>query len=327
MPCPTLLASIRHSDKVARQLSRETAHVTGVSRPTLCVVAVGSLGRLEVTGASDFDSVFIVPEGLRISERRLHTQIESVFACAARAGLKLPKADGIYRLPVREAELLSSTAHGSLSESPAVFGKRIQMLLDARALTGRGYFRQLQRRILRWYQTPSVRAQRPNPWEFLQRDLIRYANSYTNWQLAKYDVSHDDSWALRNAKLHTTRYLTWLGLWLLVLRAQREGKGAFDWVARALALTPLARVLGVIAEFDPAAAARLVQSYEIAFAVLSAPPTRARLTAQSRNQRDANELISELTRLAQTLREESEGFVLRNFRADCPHPRFGAIPF
>ena len=252
-----------------------------------CVAAAGSLGRLEAGEGADLDTLFIVDESHETGcTPAIQQAIERFFAEVAELGLREPKAHGIFRVPISRQVLVDPAARGRLDESPAHFGPRIQCLLDARCIHGREAFVELQREILAWYE-PRPRLSVEPLWHYLESDLLRYAHAYRNWQRIKPGDDAEDSWALRQAKLHTTRHVTWLGLQALILRARSrgdaEGRGALlPW----LALSPIERLTQVAHEDDASLAAELGACYEAMLEFLSTPGVRQRLIATARPSAD-----------------------------------------
>ncbi len=242
-----------------------------------CVAAAGSLGRLEAGPGADLDTLFVVDSGDATSVATASGAVMSFFARLAGLPLKLPKPDGIFCRPVTRDDLLAADARGRVDESPRIFGPRIQMLLDARPIHGEAQFRMLRRAILDWYAVPP-RLSIDAAWSYLVSDLIRYAHAYRNWQRLKLDGHGEDSWSLRQAKLHSCRFMTWLGLYALVFRAREEADGeGRGWLDDHLDLTPIERVAVVCRDDSPGLADEVVAIYATMIAMLAQPATRAAL--------------------------------------------------
>lgn len=247
--------------------------------PLAAIAAAGSLGRLEAGPNSDLDAIVILAE--HAAPDAVAHALDRVWASATQAGFKVPKANGIFRHGIARAQLLAPEAIGRIDESPAVFGKRIQILLDARAFHGDAYFASLRRATLEWYLAPSRQYGVDDPWEYLLSDLLRYANAYKNWQVAKLTRAHDDSWALRQAKLRSSRFVTWLGMWMLILCAREMPGHGVDWVQEQLTLTPLERVELVIRAEAPQVMHDLLVHYDAIQSLMQNAAVRARLVASA----------------------------------------------
>lgn len=272
---PTLWAARETSQQLLAGLARALTQNAGALAGIETVIAAGSLGRLETHAGSDFDGILIARPG------GPSTVPGDMFDIVAACGLKPPKADGIYRATITAETLCRLSARGSLDEPPAHFGKRMQVLLDARAVTGEAAFRQLQREILDWYAGDSISRYPDAQWTLLINDLSRYLHAYAGWQQFKCARSDDDGWYLRQAKLRGSRMLTFAGLLLLLGESSVLGADKRAWVAARLGLSPLARVAAVMQPRDAAAFQRVLTDYEAVHALLATPAVREELVARS----------------------------------------------
>ena len=259
-------------------LERARAALADQHAPSLETIAVGgSLGRLEASAASDFDCLLVARDDA--AERAVRDDVERVMQTLAGIGLALPKADGIYRQAVTRAALLDPAARGCLDEAPAVFGKRMTCLLDARPLAGDGAFARLRRDVVAWYAQDFVASRPLRSWSALVNDLSRYLHAYAVWQQFKTDSSSDDSWALRQAKLRSVRMLTFAAL-LCLLGASNHRADKVAWLLDRLDATPLERLARLMHEHREAATFdALLRAYDTAHAVLADPTARAALVA------------------------------------------------
>lgn len=276
--------ALRASREATRAMNAELACALAASAPELgpmlTVAAAGSHGRLEAGPDSDIDCLLVVDGSSALAASAVHGAVDRVMRLFAAHGLELPKADGIYRSPITPAELCAQEALGSLAETPAVFGKRMQVLLDARPLYAPEAFRRLRASILDWYGTGFV-TRHDARWTYLLNDLQRYLHAYAGWQQYRFDRSVKDGWYLRQAKLRSSRMLTFAGLlFLLGAASAREGDRR-AWLEAALDLTPLERIAAVMRPADPAGFAALLAAYERVHARLADPAVRRRLAAES----------------------------------------------
>lgn len=310
------------------ELLKDLAETTRAQQPVfLTLAAAGSLGRLEAGPDSDFDSLFIVPDKALAApdtDQTVREAIAAVFARARECGLAVPKADGIFRAAITPASLVDPAALGSLDESPATFGRRMQLLLDARPIFGVDAFCQLRAGVLDWYCSPARSLPAEAPWDYLQGDLVRYAHAYRNWQSFRHARTAEDSWALRQAKLRLVRYVTWMGLYLLVAEARAMGGQAEAWLLSRLELTPLERIVHVLEGEAPQAAARIVEAYGEGLVLLHDPAVRRALIASTAP--DTVQLPPALVRiieLADAIREALQEFMV----ARCVNDPRRALPF
>lgn len=286
----------------------------------LTLAAAGSLGRLEVHAASDFDLVAINAGGGAEDDA-----LAPVFALGAELGLALPKSHGIYRETLPRGRLCPPDARGSLKESPAAFGKRMSLLLDARPLWGDDAFNALRVDVLDWYAAGRVGRLADAQWDFLLHDLQRYAHAYAGWQAFHFEREASDGWLLRQAKLAGSRLITFAGLLCLLGASSTMGREKLPWVSAQLALTPLQRLRVAMAE-EPAEFSALCADYEALHARLSHPTARAALVADSPLSLEAALLPSAARRdiecLGNSLRRRVANFVLA--RRGEWHPDFFA---
>lgn len=266
----TAIARIRDS------LERTPEGMAGV----YTTFAAGSLGRLEATALSDVDCVVVLHDSA--AEPAIGAAaIDTVLRAITASGLRTPKAAGIYRAPVRVRELIAPAAIGSLVEPPEVFGKRIQVLLDARALHGPAEFDALRARIVEWYAHGFVAREPAKQWTYLLNDLVRYLHSYAAWQQYKLDKTSDDGWFLRHAKLRTSRVLTIASLMFLLGESSRFGAAKGEWLVERLAATPLERIVALFERYDDGRRDELLRTYDRTLALLGDSIVKRELVAAS----------------------------------------------
>lgn len=272
VPLPdSLRASARWSEARVARL-REFLRAKGNELGALvCVAAAGSLGRWEAGPASDVDCLVVGADDTSPQAREL--AMATVLESIAHAGLRAPRADGFFRQVVRRGDLLDPRRLGRLDESPQVYGKRLQCLLDTQALAGAEHLRALRGRILRWF---SIGQPRTTPLALLASELVRYRRSYVAYQ--HYCLTHGDgdSWRLRIVKLHSSRLVTVAGLLALIGEGSREAD-PLGFVEAHLELAPLDRLLRVMHLWDPSGAQALASAYAHAHAAVHDPQARARL--------------------------------------------------
>lgn len=277
--------------------------------PLVTAVAAGSLGRLEASAISDVDLIVFV-DGLQPYRDEPIPGLDRAFGAA---GLRAPKADGIYGRPVDVAAILDPAERGSLTETPTLFGSRIQVLLDGRPVCGARQFAGLRENILRWY----AGEQRASGWTHLINDLSRYLHAYAGWQQFKFTHSPDDGWLLRQAKFRSTRIVTFAGLLLLLAEQGRQAAGDLAWLLSHLDKTPLERVLFVFAQYDDADAAQFLSDYADVHARLSDAEIRRELIAASPHAAGEPvqcEAYAEIHALGDSLMNELTRFALARHR-------------
>lgn len=260
---PYLWQLRQHSLALCGQLEKELGELSNNLVPLSCVFAVGSVGRLEIGSNSDLDGVVVLqtPNVDVGSIENTMLKLETIYG---KLGFKIAKASGIYRQPVTQPELLDTQRRGSLDERPDVYGKRIQMLLDARPLLNADNFMSLQDQVLEWF-LPVIGEH--TSFTFLVNELQRYFHSYASWQMFKFEQTPNDGWYLRQAKLRTTRVITVGAMMFLIGISLHTGNQRV--LRESLTLTPMERLI-VAFEFygESDMCARLVEHYELALRVM-----------------------------------------------------------
>ena len=272
--CPALDASRAYSNALI-QRAREALAATVADLEAVETIAVcGSLGRLEANPSSDIDSIIVVDgEPGHAESAALAERVSQVLGPLE---LKASKPWGIYREPIGSASLLEIAALGSLNEPTGVFGKRLQLLLDARPLLHGKAFTRLQARVVDWYATGFLDVKPGSSWTYLINDLLRYLHSYAAWQQYKFERTRDDSWQLRQAKFRSTRLVTLAGL-LVLLGESNHDSGKRNWLIERLAYSPLERLALVMNKYDRSAFDEFLEAYEIIHRLTSDPTIRYEL--------------------------------------------------
>ncbi len=275
-PCPALQAAHRYSQLQLQQLKHRFESCAADLSAIETIAIGGSLGRLEASADSDVDCIIVLRDEISVAEGE--AQVGVIHELLAHSPFKAPKPDGIYRRGIVRKALLEHAALGSLNESAETFGKRMQLLLDARPLFGGQRFHALQRAIIGWYGSDFLTTSPSRSWTYLSHDLMRYLHSYAAWQQFKFKRSADDSWQLRQAKFRTSRLLTFAALMFLLGESDRDAN-KMDWLHQRLALTPLQRLHSIMRIYEPKAYCELLSAYETSFAILADSAVRASLVA------------------------------------------------
>jgi hypothetical protein len=214
--------------------------------PRIATIALsGSLGRMEGLDHSDADLIVIVESAdpLPLAECRGITQ--HVWSMLAPLKLPRPAGDGIFTAAVNWQSLCDPQQRGQIDESLAVFGTRIQLLLDSQPVWNRSSFDRLLGEIVRRYASGDVLRCQTAPWAYLANDLIRYYRCLAidaQWRRR----ANPQAWRVFNLKLAHSRRLLYAGLlWLLGESSQTVANRA-DWLQPCLRLTPLERVAWVM---------------------------------------------------------------------------------
>jgi hypothetical protein len=274
--CPAL-ATARHFTRARLAAAgRGLASLRRALDAIETVAVGGSLGRLEAHPGSDVDCIVILRPG--VAADRAGRAVERVLTRLDALDLAPAKAGGIYRSGIGRDALTAAHALGSLDEPAGVFGKRMQLLLDARPIFRRAALDALRRALVTWYGTGFLEADPRRSWSYLLNDLMRYLHAYAAWQQHKFERGPDDSWWLRQVKLGSTRIVTVAGL-LVLLGESSARADKREWLAARLALTPMERLCLVMCRYDEPRFLRLLAACESVQAMMADPVARAGLIA------------------------------------------------
>jgi hypothetical protein len=300
--CPALTAAHVYSSRQIALLE-QLFEARAAQLDAVETVAVGgSLGRFEASADSDIDCIIVLRDDA--SQASGDQQVLLVHEIFAQTAFKAPKANGIYRDGIARRQLLDTRALGSLGEAPAVFGKRIQLLLDARPVFAQQRCQRLQRAVIDWYASDFIALKPSRGWTYLSNDVMRYLHSYAAWQQFKFERSADDSWQLRQAKFRSSRLLTFAAMMFLL--GESDGNdNKREWLCERLPLTPLERLHAIMTRYDGAAYQALLIAYEACFAALADSAVRATLvtTGPDDETRMSAALHSNFERLRQSSAE------------------------
>lgn len=256
---PSLATAYEYSNRLLARLGASLErHAGGLSAITTVALG-GSLGRLEAHRHSDFDCLIFAADDA--PPETIETETMTVMRLLGESGLKAPKVSGIYGQAIQPQSLLDPAALGSLSESPQLFGHRMQLLLDAQPVFRPGQLRELQRAVLAWYGSGFHQRDPAEGWAYLINDLGRYRHAYSAWQRYKLSRSNDDSWQLRQAKLRSSRTITFASFnFVLGITNHSPNKHAeaLDYLRH----TPLQRLALIMRRYDNDAFGELLNHYE-----------------------------------------------------------------
>ena len=223
------------------------------------VAVSGSLGRMEQLPQSDCDIIVVVAdESLEEGPQRAAVLQQSVWDALRPLQIPAPLPDGIFAQPTSVGQLCDPARRGRIEEEPAVFGKRIQLLLDTQPVYGSEAYRDCVTSILDWY-TGSP-ADGSSDWTYMQNDLIRY---YRSLCVACQWGDRDNParrWE-RNAKLRHSRLISYAALLLLSVEASLLRQPS-DWLMAQLTLTPLERLAAVYQRARQPGFARIMEAYD-----------------------------------------------------------------
>jgi hypothetical protein len=231
---------------------------------------------MEQTPHSDVDLIVVLHDDC--DDSRAAEVYDSVWLSLAAVGLSRPKPNGIFATPTTQSQLCRPSDVGKVDEEMTVFGKRIQLLLDAQPLYEEAAFRSLQASILTRYGQDDALRHDDGCWTYLQRDLIRYFQSMAIHCQGR-DRDQAGAWRLRNLKLQHSRRLMAAGLLFMLGECTTRSSDSSNWLLSQLSLTPLERVAAVFSTYNDEGFATIAACCEQFLAALQADAFRRRLTS------------------------------------------------
>ncbi|MDA0659727.1 MAG: DUF294 nucleotidyltransferase-like domain-containing protein [Planctomycetota bacterium] len=212
-----------------------------------CVLASGSLGRMEATLHSDADLLIVLRPTSQLSVAEAESTASVVQQLVAPLGLRGANPTGIYANCIWPADLWRSD-QGVLSPDPCIYGPRIQMLLDsnmaweAEPTNSASLFQQ----SLQWFAAGAMPGE---PWWTYWLDEIqRYFRSLRLLWRNKPAAESPQ----RLQKLNHSRYLTWAAVVSLIGTSAACESGA-EAMTEQLTVPPQQRILNVFERYHFAA--------------------------------------------------------------------------
>lgn len=204
-----------------------------VVKPIRTISVAGSLGRMEQLPGSDIDLIVV-------TEHNGDAEIvQRVWRALEPIPLKLPKPDGIYGRAITVEQLTSRESLGIVDEDKAVFGQRMQLLIEGRAIWNTPGCADLQRAILERFADSSANDP-ADYWRPLLDDLLRYHRSLcVHYQ--RLEREQIGNWRELDTKAGHSRLVGIAGL-LFLLGESTRADDALDFVSERLSLTPLQRI-------------------------------------------------------------------------------------
>jgi hypothetical protein len=266
---PTL-ASVYESSRERIIAVRHCLADLARTEPRVLAVAVsGSLGRLEALPHSDADLIVILADDVTPGPDQARA-MESVWNALQPLGLPRPKKSGIFASPTTPSELTDPSTIGKIADDVAIFGKRMQMLLDVQPLYGQDAYANLLDAVLRRYASED--------WSYLRNDLMRYYRSLCvqeQWTFGE----RGGGWFVRDVKTRHSRVLLYAGLLFLLGESDKETVDRVGWLSAYLRLTPLERIAAVYSANDDPHFENVAVPYERFLTMMGNPDVRAALSA------------------------------------------------
>ncbi len=271
------------------------AALAGMPRdPDVAVVLLGSWGRGELTSGSD-DDVLVVTTGARHDglRPRMH-ELAPAFPGGASG------AQGTFDDVVTVEELATI---GLQEDSNRVLTRRMLVLLESAPLLGADVHRRVLATLLDAYLGGERRDRRPP--RFLLNDVVRYWRTVAVDFEAKARAGDDGKWALRHAKLRTSRTMLFAGGLLPLLECHHvTADDAPALLLGELLQPPTDRIAAAFLRYEAVdAGVRTLGAYDRFLALLDDPEQRAALEALPRSEAREDPTFQECRRLGREIQQ------------------------
>lgn len=272
---PILQYAFDYSLDLREQMEGCLLRLAEVAPYVLTVAVSGSLGRLEGLPHSDCDLLVLLHDD--VSDGECQQAMQVVWNLLQPLDLRLPKDGGIYVSPTKRGAICDDKSLGRIADDTAVFGKRMQLLLDSQAVYAEDCFQTLLEDLLQRYATGFLEYDAKKEWLYLLNDVLRYFRAYCAWR--QFDLMHDanNNWFVRNIKLRNSRLLMFAGLVLLLGECSKEQVDKVAWLQRYVTLTPLQRIEYVYTANADENFGVLLEAYEFFMASMHEPTVREAL--------------------------------------------------
>ena len=278
---PTLTYAFNWSNDMLEQMQDRLLPLAE-SVPDVVIAAVsGSLGRLEGMSHSDCDLIVLVNDDAIHEPDRCQKAMQAVWEALEPLGMPLRKSTGMYVTPASHGQICDYSTLGLIADDKNIFGKRMQVLLDAKPIYGEDNFQKLVQGLLERYAAGFLIHDQKKEWVYLLNDLIRYFRSYCAWH--QFDLSNDpiDSWHMRNIKLRNSRIPMFAALIFLLGECSKEKKDKIGWLSEHLLLSPMQRIEKVYALNNDGGFNILLDAYEVFMTRMNSPEDRKVLVEAS----------------------------------------------
>jgi hypothetical protein len=256
-----------------------------------CVALMGSWGRREVTHGSDTDWLLIGPGDVAGVEARLGS------------------ASGTREVFDAQVDVPTLSRIGAAEDDTRNQTRRLLLLMESVAVVGPDGHREALRALLAAYLGRERRDRRPP--RFLLNDLVRYWRTMA----VEFEGKGDRKWALRHAKLRTSRTVLFAGGLLPLLECHHVVAEEVERLLLARYLEPpvdrLARAFAAYDAMD--AGARTFAAYDQFLGLLDDPERRGRLEDLSRDEAATDPIFADARRLG---REVQQGLLALLFERE-----------
>ncbi|MFA9272392.1 MAG: hypothetical protein ACEQSX_16885 [Baekduiaceae bacterium] len=259
------------------------------------VVVMGSWGRLELTSGSDHDFVVLVGGSPRIAVSPTPEQVGEVLN-------KAPSRSGAFDDVAYVDHLV--TRIGRRADDNDNLTRRMLLVLESMAIAGGEAHEAARRAVIETYIDTRVKDYRPP--RFLLNDLQRYWRTIcVDFEGKQRDRRSKDKWALRAAKLRTSRKLLFASGLLPVLECHDlTAEEMRIWLGETFAAPPVDRIADAFLRHEAYdAGVRTLVAYDRFLGHLDDEGFRDELRSLTRGEEDRSAAWVEARRLGRQIEE------------------------
>ncbi len=226
-----------------------------------CILATGSLARMEAQVGSDADFVIVVENDALADTKAIRDIVAIAYDIAGEAGLSPSNQNGIYA-EATSLEALTTGPLGVVAEPVSLFGKRISLLLESAPMFRPVSADDLRRAILQRYASHRFANEPHQQWSYLVEELLRYWKSYRVWR--RYgELAEGEQLSNRLQKLEHSRLISYASLLLACLEVTGPVNNGVERMLEWVRMMPLERLQLIAANRQQEAAYDvIVQLYD-----------------------------------------------------------------
>jgi predicted nucleotidyltransferase len=216
------------------------------SNGNICVIVVGSFGRLEASNSSDLDYL-VIHDGDESGHNKFKSFDDEISKILEKMDIQKPsKAGKTFESPAHISQL--TTNIGGNKDKTQHLTWRVLMLTESRCLYNETLYHQILSKIFDHY-TKTSKEKKGYP-RALMNELIRYYRTVAVDYLYKAEEINKP-WALRNLKLRHSRKLWFFSTIALMLhRFEKPESVVYESFLEEIRLPPVEKVATILLEKD-----------------------------------------------------------------------------
>jgi|GEM_PF-1465723 len=216
------------------------------SNGNICVIVVGSFGRLEASNSSDLDYL-VIYDGDESEHNKFKSFDDKISKILEKMGIQKPSKTGkTFESPARMSQL--TTNIGGNKDNTQHLTWRVLMLTESRCLYNETLYHQILSNIFDHY-TKTSKEKKGYP-RALMNELIRYYRTVAVDYLYKVEEINKP-WALRNLKLrHSRKFWFFSTIALILHRFENPENVVYESLLEEMRSPPVEKLATIFLEKD-----------------------------------------------------------------------------